>query len=358
LYAEIDQGQDMGADLSRRAILKAAASTALAGIVGAPAIVRAQARELVVGGPIGQADATKRAIIPLFEAKYQCKVVFDGSQSLPNLQKLQASRDKPVFSVVMMDDPLLHIAADQGLLEKLKPSSVPSLGQLSPAAVLRDGMWANYMWPALSIGFNEKQFPKGLSSWEEMWDPRHKSRVLIPSYKSTTAPFTTAIAAHLETGEPIEKAQYKLDAAFKKLKALKPNILDLYTQPAQASILVEQGEASMAAGFYTTYVNPRRATGIPLGLAAPKEGMFAMPKGIAKVKNAPASELADAFIEECLAPEFQRIWMKEFFSTPTNLKVAATAGIPAAGKLVAIDWKFASETLKQATDRFDREIAG
>jgi len=347
----------MRADFSRRAILKSAAATGLAGIVGAPAIVRAQARELVVGGPLGQAEATKRAVIPPFEAKHKCKVVFDGSQSFANLQKLQANRDKQVFSVVLMDDPILHMAADQDLLEKLKPSSVSSMSQLSPAAILRDGMWVNYMWPALSIGYNEKQFPKGLSSWEEMWDPRHKSRVLIPSYKSTTAPFTTAIAAHLETGEPIEKAQYNFDAAFKKLKALKPNILDLYIQPVQATILVEQGEASMAAGFYTTYVNPRRASGIPLGLAAPKEGMFAMPKGIAKVKNAPASELADAFIEECLAPDFQAVWMKEFFSTPTNLKVAPTAGIPAASQLLAIDWKFASDTLKQAGDRFDREIA-
>ena len=347
----------MRANLSRRAILKTAATAALAGIVGAPAIVRAQARELVVGGPLGQAEATKRAAIPLFEAKYNCKVVYDGSQSFENLQKLRANKDKPVFSVVMMDDPILHVAADQDLLEKLKPSSVPSMGQLSPAGILRDGMWVNYMWPALSIGYNDKEFPSGLSSWEEMWNPRHKSRVLIPSYKSTTAPFTTAMAAHLETGEPIEKAQYKVDAAFKKLKALKPNILDLYIQPTQASILVEQGEASMAAGFYTTYVMPRRTSGIPLGLAAPKEGMFAMPKGIAKVKNAPAPELADAFIEECLAPGFQAIWMKEFFSTPTNLKVTATAGIPSASQLVAIDWKFASDTLKQMTDRFDREIA-
>lgn len=352
-----DGARTMRQAFSRRTILKSAATTALVGVVGAPAIICAQTRELVVGGPIGQAEPTKRAVIPLFESKYKCKVVYDGSQSLPNLQKLQASREKPVFSVVMMDDPILHLAADQDLLERLKPSSVPSISKLSPAAVIRDGMWVNYMWPALSIGFNEKQFPKGISSWAEMWEPRQKSRVLIPSYKSTTAPFTTAIAAHLETGEPIEKAQYKLDAAFKKLRALKPNILDLYTNPAQASILVEQGEASMAAGFYTTYVNPRRATGIPLGLAVPKEGMFAMPKGIAKVKNAPASDLADAFIEECLAPTFQAVWMKEFFSTPTNLSVTPSAGVPSATQLLAIDWKFASDTLKQATDRFDREIA-
>ena len=118
----------MRADLSRRAILKSAATTLLAGVVGAPAIVRAQARELVIGGPLGQAEATKRAAIPRFEAKYKCKVVYDGSQSFANLQKLQANRDKPVFSVVMMDDPILHIAAEQDLLEKLKPSSVPSMG--------------------------------------------------------------------------------------------------------------------------------------------------------------------------------------------------------------------------------------
>ena len=329
----------------------------LLGAMGAPAIVRAQTRELVVGGPSGQAEATKRAVIPPFEAKYNCKVIFSGAQSVPNLQKMRASRSNPVFSVVMMDDPILYLAEDDGLLEKLSPSKVPSLSDLSPDAILRDAMWVNYMWPALSIGFNEKEFPSGVSSWEAMWDPKYRGRVLVPSYKSTTAPFTTAIAAHLETGESISKSQYNIDAAFKKLKALKPNIMNLYEQVPQAAVLVEQGEAAMAAGFYTTYVNPRQASGAPLRLAKVKEGMFAMPKGIAKVKNAPAPDLANSFIEECLAPAFQVVWMQEFFSAPTNLKVTPTAGIPSPKELVTLDWKFASEKLKEVSDRFNREIA-
>lgn len=341
---------------TRRRFLQAAGAAAAVAGIGAPAIVRAQVRELVIGGPVGQAEATKRAIIPPFEAKYGCKVLFDGSQSLPNLQKLQASRDKPVFSIVMMDDPILHIAADQNLLEVLKPSAVPSLTSLVPEAVLRDGLWVDYMWPALSIGFNEKEMPGGVQSWADMWDPRQKARVLIPSYKATTAPFTTAIAAHLDSGQPIAKAQYDLDAAFRKLKALKPNLLDVYAVPTQASLLVEQGEASMAAGFYTTYVAPRKASGVPLGLARPKEGMFAMPKGVAKVRNAPAPDLADAFIEECLAPAFQQVWMKEFFATPTNRTVAVAGDIPPAAGLLTLDWKFAADTLARATERFEREV--
>jgi putative spermidine/putrescine transport system substrate-binding protein len=347
----------MSANVSRRTLLKFATAGVSIGAIGAPAIVRAQARELVIGGPSGQAEATKRAIIPAFEAKYNCKVVFSGAQSVPNLQKLRASRSNPVFSVVMMDDPILYLAEEDGLLEKLSPSKIPSLKNLAPEAVLRDAMWVNYMWPALSIGFNEKEFPSGISSWETMWDPKYKARVLVPSYKSTTAPFTTAIAAHLETGEPISKAQYNIDAAFKKLKTLKSNIMNLYEQVPQAAVLVEQGEAAMAAGFYTTYVDPRHASGAPLALAKVKEGMFAMPKGVAKVKDAPAADLADVFIEECLAPAFQTVWMKEFFAAPTNLKVTPLAGIASPNDLVTLDWKFASEKLKEVSDRFDREIA-
>ena len=40
----------------------------------------------------------------------------------------------------------------------------------------------------------------------------------------------------------MDKAQYEIDAGFKKIKTLKPNLLTVYTQIPQAINLLEQGE--------------------------------------------------------------------------------------------------------------------
>src|SRR5262249_12427545 len=48
--------------------------------------------------------------------------------------------------------------------------------------------------------------------------------------------------------KPLKEAQFQTDAAFKKLRALKPNLLTVYTQMPQAFNLLEQGEAWMIGG--------------------------------------------------------------------------------------------------------------
>ena len=57
-----------------------------------------RAAEIVVGGPAGMAGVVRDEIIPPFERKHACKVLYEGSQSLINLQKLLANRDDPAMS--------------------------------------------------------------------------------------------------------------------------------------------------------------------------------------------------------------------------------------------------------------------
>ena len=78
-----------------------------------------------------------------------------------------------------------------------------------------------------------------------------------------------------------------MDAGFKKLASLKPNVLTIYTNQPQAENLLESGEASLMGGQFSSYTLIRAAAGSPVGLSAPKEGVFAMPSGICKVKDGP-----------------------------------------------------------------------
>jgi putative spermidine/putrescine transport system substrate-binding protein len=340
--------------ISRRRIIQAAAAGAAT--LGFPAIVRSQPRQLVIGGPGGQLAQTQKYIFPAFEKRYNCKVLYDGGQTLVNAKKVQASPSKPPFDVVMMDEPGTILLARDKLLEPLKPSQVKNLSKLAPNAIVKDGIWAVYYIPAISIGYNTRGLKEGLGSWNDLWNPKLRERVMIPHPKTTQGAHMLAMAAHLETGKPIKEAQYDLDAAFRKLRTIRSNLLQTYLASAQASILLEKGEAWAAAGFFTTYVLGRKAAGVPIDMARPKEGSFALPKVIAKVKNAASPELADAWIDACLSEEFQTVWMREFYGSPTNVNVPVDPSLIPAKDLLFIDSEWHTDRIGETSDRFDREM--
>ncbi|HEV3059343.1 MAG TPA: twin-arginine translocation signal domain-containing protein, partial [Vicinamibacterales bacterium] len=103
--------------ISRRNALKGAGAGVLA-MVAAPAIVRAQAKEIVIGGAASHKPWVESIVQPFFEKKYDCKIVYEGTRSLVNLEKMQKNKDKQYLSVVQMDDPVMILAVKEGLLEK------------------------------------------------------------------------------------------------------------------------------------------------------------------------------------------------------------------------------------------------
>jgi putative spermidine/putrescine transport system substrate-binding protein len=339
---------------SRRTILKA--SGAVAGVIAMPALVRAEPKEIVIGGPAGAAKYFNSDLFPFLEKKLEIKVLYEGSNSLTNLQKLQADKAAPKMSVVIMDDPVMLPAADQGLITPISVSAVPNLGKLVAGAIHRDGMWANYQKPWAGIAYSTMKMPAPPASWTALWDPNYAQRIIIPSLQNTEGFWTFLAAAHLETGKPYKDAQYEVDAAFKKLKSLKGNLLNVYTNAPQAMNLLEQGEAYMIGGQFSAYTLSRKADGSPVDLALPADGAFAMPSGIAKVSGAPAGALADRVIDTFLGPEAQSILAAKAFVAPTNPSTPTPAGFPDSAALFAPDWAFVAKERAGWVDRWIKEM--
>lgn len=313
-------------------------------------------KEIVVGGAAGMTSYLTADIFPLFEKKYNCKVLFEGTKSLVNLEKMQSDQDNPVMSVVLMDDPVMMIALEEGLIDPLTPEQVPNLSEVKQQAVAKEGAWANYQQPWAGIAYNTQE-KKGVTAWSELWAPENKGRVIIPSMQNTEGLWTFIMAAHLETGRPLQEAQYEVDAAFKKLQELKPNLLTIYTNAPQAINLLSQGEAWMIGGQFSAYTLLQKAEGAPVDLAAPKEGAFAMPSGIAHVANSPEPEMAFALINEFLGPEYQSVLAEKAFVLPTNSKASTTATQTAPDELFLPDWSFVSENRNDWIERWNREMA-
>jgi putative spermidine/putrescine transport system substrate-binding protein len=276
--------------VTRRDVLKLAG--AAAATLGVPGLARAQTKELVIGGAASHKAFMEPSVIPMFEKTHRCKIIFEGTKSLTNLEKMVSNRAKPYLSIVMMDDPVLLLATKEDVIEKITTARVPNLSKLKAGAVHMDGMWVNYQQPYTGVAYGTSKLKDGVASWAELWDGKYRGKIILPSLQNTEGLTNLFVAAHLETGKPLKEAQYQPDAAFKKLKALKPNLLTIYTQMPQAFNLLEQGEAWMIGGALSSYAMERKRQGAPIDLAAPKEGIMAMPSGIAKVKNGPEPELS------------------------------------------------------------------
>lgn len=194
------------------------------------------------------------------------------------------------------------------------------------------------------------------AKWADLWDAKYASKVIVPSLSNTEGFWTLLAAAHIETGKPYKEAQYEIDAAFKKVKELKANLLNVYTNAPQAINLMEQGEAWMIGGQFSAYTLIRKADGSPVDLAVPQDGGFAMPSGIAKVNGAPAGDLADAVIDFFLSPQAQTILADKAFVAPTNKGTPTPAGFPDPASLFAPDWAFVAKNRASWVDRWSKEM--
>ncbi|WP_316178902.1 MULTISPECIES: extracellular solute-binding protein [unclassified Bradyrhizobium] len=339
---------------SRRSLLKTGA--AFAATLAAPALVRAAPKEIVIGGPAGAAKYFNADLFPVLEKKLDCKVLYEGTNSLTNLQKMQADKASPKISVVIMDDPVMLPAAAEGLITRMSSSAIPNLGKLVDDAVHQDGMWANYQKPWVGIAYSTRRMKTAPGSWAELWDAKYDSKIVVPSLSNTEGFWTLLAAAHLETGKPYKEAQYEIDAGFKKIKSLKVNLLNVYTNAPQAINLLEQGEAWMIGGQFSAYTLIRKADGSPVDLAIPRDGGFSMPSGIAKVAGAPAGDLADAVIDFYLSPDAQTILAKTAFIAPTSKATPLPAGYPDPASLFAPDWAFIAKNRAGWVDRWSKEM--
>lgn len=340
---------------SRRDVLRATAAGA-ALTLAAPAILRARGGEIVVGGAASHTAWVEQVVMPFMAERHGISVVYEGTRSLVNLEKMRNNRDNPYLSVVQMDDPVMILAVEEDLLRPMDPSITPAMTELRAGAVHMDGMWANYAQPWAGIAYNSDRL-QGVPSWAALWAPEAAGRVIIPSLQNTEGVWTLFMAAHLATGKPLAEAQYDIEAAFGKLAELKPNILNVYSTMTQAFNLLEQGEIDMLAGNWSAFALPRQAAGAPVGLAAPSEGIFAMPSGICLVKGGPAEELANLYVNEMLGAELQGRVAEFSSSLATNVNSPVAPGMPEGVEIFSPDWAFVSANRAAWIERFDRLMA-
>src|SRR5207244_7758834 len=114
----------------------------------------------------------------------------------------------------------------------------------------------------------------------------------------------------LGTGWPVQSARMRggseanVDAGFKAIEELKPNLAAVAGNPGQLATLFQQGQIDISPGNFNA-IQIMKARGVAVEFVAPKEKAIAFKTTFHIVKNTQAKDLAFALIEAAISPDVQ-----------------------------------------------------
>jgi putative spermidine/putrescine transport system substrate-binding protein/spermidine/putrescine transport system substrate-binding protein len=321
------QEEDMTIRLNRRAVLGGTAG--LAAALAAPAILRAQGRELRLLTWEGYAEPEW---LDPFKAATGAAVSIAYAGSADEMfARMQGSKGAD-FDLVSFDTSLFPRYIDGGLIVPFDPGQVPNMANLAPefqnvAATMRDGkhFGVPFAWGSLPMIYDADAFPTAPESWEAMWDPAHAQRVLCMDDANNCITLGGLI---LGVADPFNLTAADMAAIRDKYLALKPNLLSWYAGFDEGAQLFAQNGVVVMYSMGEPQVKAIRDQGVNAALTIPKEGAIGWLdcwEVSAGVKDA---DLAHAWINACLDKATgQALTEKLGYGNTTNAEINTAAGL-------------------------------
>jgi putative spermidine/putrescine transport system substrate-binding protein len=343
---------------SRRSVLKGISAGAAAGLLGPARFAGAQQVVVKVthyGGPY----AILRDLIakPFADAKLG-EVQYEVELSTTALAKLQAQVNDPPFDVAMMPRSVALRAANAGLTAPIARDDLPNLKGASDGTFLEPNVGAAFVHDALDLMYNTKQAKGPVTKWSDMWRPEFAGKVALPGVPLTLGVYVlVAMAREMGGNEKDDKA---INEAFKKLADLRKSVRVFFTDPVQATQLMDRGEIAIAPQFSIRIANLMKANA-EIGRATPKGNAPAIPYDLVIAKNSKNIPLAKTYINFTMSDEVQSRVATSLLATPVSKKAEIPADaqrfvIKSADELYIGDEAYLASKSAQWLDRWNREV--
>ena len=333
---------------------------ALGALHAFPGISLAQARRLVFATFTGSwEEAHRDVLVPAFrKANNDAEITLDPMLSVDQIAKVKASLANPPIDVMLHDPGPALQAIDQGLIENFPVAQSAHYKDLIADAQLETGPAPFFQ--VVGITYNPEKIKTPPTSWADIWKPEFKGRVGITNLNSTLGTGWLVEIARMRGGD-----ENNVDAAFKAIQELKPNLAAVAANPGALATLYQQGQIDIGPGNFNA-IQILKARGVPVEFVAPKEGAIAFQTSIHIVKNSPNKELAAKLIEAALSPEVQAKLMESpYLIVPTNTKVKMSGEIAKVlakdhddmkKKFVFQNWKKINQQRAGWIEKFNRDI--
>ena len=276
--------------------------------------------EMQIWVGIGSRELFESYVVPLMLEEYNVGLIVEEGLSAENLAKLVAEKDNPVVDYYQMDEGPWKQAKAMGLCQKITEADVPNLKEIpdkfkdpdelgAPTTVTFHALWYDY------AVFEEKGWDPP-TSWYDLWDPKYKDRVVIPTASSTWSYMLFVVMNELEGGD----LDTNWDPGFAKLKELVPNLHSFSPRSSNTMTLVERDEAWIGNFGVRYALTADLIKGITMTPAYPKEGILCNVAWMMIPKNAPNLDLAYKLVNVILSAEFQAAKYKQTFQGSINPK--------------------------------------
>lgn len=287
-----------------------------------------------------------------FEEKYGIKMEFLDMGSQEILDRVRSEKNNTQADV-WWGAPQVNFnqAADEGLLEKYKPSYADSLEDIYHH---EDWLWSGTSMTPQVILYNnqnvtEEDAPK---DWDDLLDPKWQDEIII-RYPLASGGMRTIFSAMIYDKDPQNP-----EAGYEWLKQLDANTKEYSANPEIMYNQIAKGVGNISVWNMPDTVELAKEKGYPFSYNLPKSGTPVLTEGIAIIKNAPHPKAAEAFYEFVNTPEAAKLLAERYYRIPTRNDVnelpdwiEETEIIP-----MEVDWDLFEEKGDEWMDYWDNHI--
>jgi spermidine/putrescine transport system substrate-binding protein len=238
------------------------------------------------------ADNFDPEVIKEFEQKFGVKVNYDvyGSNE-EMLAKIQAGASG--YDLIQPSDYMVATMIQLGLLEELNKENIPNMKNI----VSTDNKHSViYTWGITGIAYNKKYVKEEITSWNDLWNEKYKSRVIM-----LNDPREVMGMSLIKNGfSNSSKDKTELEKAFADMKALVPSVVAFDTDNIKQKMIAEEAWIGTVWSGDAAYIHAQNPD---VEYVIPKEGATIWADTLAVPKGAKHKDLAEKFINYLMDPQ-------------------------------------------------------
>lgn len=336
--------------VNRRTFVTGALGASALPLLSAPAIAQAKSKLQFQCFGGAYEEILRQEVIPEFEEKHNIEVVFTVEDDVQMLPKMMIARNRPVYDVVTLDNPIAFQGQDlwmEDLTSQMPNAKDVYASSLPPQTANYGAIVYQY-----ALVHDLDKLPT-VNSWMDLWT--NDIVVGVPHISQAYGLTFLYIAAMLHGGSATN-----LKPGIEAIKNLKN--FKVYKNVSEGRSMFQQQEVD-AALFYSHRGQQLIDSGLNLGRATPKEGLWGQRTGYQIPKTCQNVEGAIAWVNNALGAEYQTKFLKGLYS-PTNSKVVAPAdlesklllGADTVNNIRELDWTVILPQKDELVDLWVREI--
>lgn len=266
--------------------------------------------------------------------------------------RVQAEASNPQVALLMgVPTDTLDVAGVDGLLESYKSEALSEVPESLQDA---NEYWSPHTLSIMCIISNTDMLAEmgetAPTKWDDLLKPAFKDNVVMPHPATSGTGYVYLAARLFDLGE---------DEGFAWMKQLDENIFQYCKGGAAPARMVGLGESATGICLSADALNTQ-ATGQPVTITFPEDGVSINVTGMSLVKNAPADQVENAklFIDWLLSVEAQEAYASEYMRMPVNSSAELPDGMAPYSELntVVIDATWSTENRDTIIDRFENDI--